>query len=67
MRALAAAQAVDETGGDLRAALIALSRDESEGSAAEIDDSSDLTGLVGASPPARALLRRAIRTWSQGF
>ena len=27
----------------------------------------DLTPLVGASPLARALLRRAIRAWSQGF
>jgi hypothetical protein len=63
VRALAAATAVDETGIDLRTALIALARDASEHRAEEISESADLTAWVAERPAANALLRQAIRSW----
>ncbi|MFB3118206.1 MAG: hypothetical protein ACE1ZP_05515, partial [Myxococcota bacterium] len=63
VRALAAAMAVDETGIDLRTALIALARDASEHRAEEISECADLTAWVAERPAANALLRQAIRSW----
>ena len=63
VRALAAAIAVDETGIDLRTALIALARDASEHRAEEISENADLTAWVAERPAANALLRQAIRSW----
>jgi hypothetical protein len=63
VRALAAATAVDETGIDLRTALIALARDASEHRAEEISENADLTAWVAEKPAANALLRQAIRSW----
>jgi tetratricopeptide (TPR) repeat protein len=65
VRALAAAKAVDETGIDLRTALIALARDSSEYRAEEISENADLTAWVAEKPAANALLRQAIRSWLQ--
>jgi len=62
LRALAAAIALDETGADLRTALVALAAETSEGAAA-LPESADLSTLVAASPEAKSLLRRAIRAW----
>jgi tetratricopeptide (TPR) repeat protein len=63
VRALAAAMAVDETGIDLRTALIALARDASERRTEEISDRADLTGWVAERPAANALLLQAIQSW----
>jgi hypothetical protein len=63
VRALAAAIAVDETGIDLRTALIALARNASEHHAEEISEYADLTAWVAERPAANALLRQAIRSW----
>jgi len=63
VRALAAATAVDETGLDLRTALIALARDASQNRRDEISDRADLTGWIPERPAANALLRQAIRSW----
>ena len=63
VRAVAAAMAVDETGIDLRTALIALARDASEHRDEKISDNADLTAWVTERPAANALLRQAIRSW----
>jgi hypothetical protein len=63
VRALAAAIAIDETGIDLRTALIALARDASEHRVEEISENADLTAWVAERPGANALLRQAIRSW----
>jgi hypothetical protein len=63
VRALAAAAAVDETGIDLRTALIALARDASEHCDEKISENADLTAWVAERPVANALLRQAIRSW----
>jgi hypothetical protein len=66
LRALAAAVALDEIGGDLRTAIVALTAEASE-RAARLPESADLSPLVAASPEARSLLRRAIRAWLARF
>ena len=63
MRTLAAAVALDETHGDLRTALLACLADDAEHPADSLHEAADLTGLVGAHPEARSLLRRAVRAW----
>jgi len=63
VRALAAAIAVDETGIDLRTALIALARDASEHRTGEISENADLTAWLAEKPRANALLRQAIQSW----
>ena len=63
VRAVAAAMAIDETGIDLRTALIALARDASEHRDEKISDNADLTAWVTERPAANALLRQAIRSW----
>jgi hypothetical protein len=62
LRALAAAMALDESGADLRTALVALAAETSEG-AAELAPGADLSAHVAASPEARSLLLRAERSW----
>ena len=63
VRTLAAAVALDETHGDLRTALLACLADDAEHLADSRNQAVDLTGLVGAHPEARSLLRRAVRAW----
>ncbi len=63
LRALAAAMAIDETAIDLRTALIALIRDDSEHCAKDIPKNADLTAWVTEESAANALLRQAIRSW----
>ncbi len=63
VRALAAAAAVDETGIDLRTALIALARDASAHCDEKISENANLTAWVTERPVANALLRQAIRSW----
>jgi tetratricopeptide (TPR) repeat protein len=63
LRALAAANAVDETGCDPRTALLALVCEASNRSASEITETTDLTPLVADCPEASALLRWATRAW----
>jgi hypothetical protein len=63
VRALAAAVAIDETGIDLRTALIALARDASEHRTEEISEKADLTAWATERPAANALLRQAIGSW----
>lgn len=63
IRALAAAMAVDETGIELRTALIALARDATEHRDEKITENADLTAWLAARPAANALLRQAIRSW----
>jgi hypothetical protein len=63
VRALAAAMAIDETGIDLRTALIALARDASEHRTEEISEKADLTAWATERPAANALLRQAIGSW----
>jgi tetratricopeptide (TPR) repeat protein len=66
LRALAAAVALDETGGDLRTAFLALAAETSQ-RAAQLPPTADLTPLVAASPEASGCLRRAIRAWLARF
>ncbi len=61
LRALAAAVALEETGGDLRTALLALLRDHSESLPGNPGEHTDLTPQLAVCPPARALARRAVR------
>ncbi len=61
LRALAAAVALEETGGDLRTALLALLRDASDSLPDKPGEHADLTPQLTACPPARALVRRAVR------
>ena len=63
VRALAAALAIDETGIDLRTALIALARDAAGHRTEEISEKAELTAWVNERPAANALLRQAIRSW----
>ena len=67
LRAVAAAQALDATGGDLRAALVALIRDAEEPADDAFREHADLTPLVTGSPEARALLTRVVRAWMAGI
>jgi hypothetical protein len=67
VRALAAAIALDESGGDLRTALVALACEASEDSPRDLPPSADLTPLVAACPEARALLHRSVRSWMDSF
>jgi hypothetical protein len=66
LRGLAAAVALDETGGDLRTAFVALAADSGERTA-PLAPTADLSALVAGSPEARGLLRRAIRAWLAKF
>ena len=63
LRALAAATALDETGCDLRTALLALVCEASDRPASEIGETADLTHLTADCPEARGLLRRVARAW----
>jgi hypothetical protein len=63
IRAMASAIAVDETGIDLRVALTALTRANSDASSDELTPPADLTTWAAARPEANALLRQAIRSW----
>jgi tetratricopeptide (TPR) repeat protein len=65
VRALAAAVAIDETGGDLRTALRVLIATEGDHNDLRLPEDADLTPYVAAYPQAGALLRRAVRTWLQ--
>jgi tetratricopeptide (TPR) repeat protein len=67
LRAVAAAQALDTTGGDLRAALVALLSDGEEPADDDFREDADLTTLVRGCPEARALLGRAVRAWMADF
>jgi len=64
LRTLAAARAVDESGGDLRAALVALLA-ERRGEEAEPDPDEDLGPWLREESPARALLARATDRWQR--
>jgi tetratricopeptide (TPR) repeat protein len=66
LRGLAAAVALDETGGDLRTAFVALAA-ESDQRGAPLAPTADLSPLVAGSAEARGLLRRALRTWLAGI
>ena len=61
-RGLAAAMALDATQGSLRDVLVALVCEAQERDPSEFAEG-DISALVGASPEARALLRRAVRSW----
>ena len=63
VRTLAAAVALDETRGDLRIALLACLADDAARPEESLQETADLTVLVGAHPEARSLLRRAVRAW----
>ncbi|MFQ5417139.1 MAG: tetratricopeptide repeat protein, partial [Myxococcota bacterium] len=63
VRALAAAVAVDETGADLRTALMVLIAEAGEHDESDLATNADLTPFVAAHPLPRALLRRAVHTW----
>jgi tetratricopeptide (TPR) repeat protein len=65
VRALAAAVALDETGGDLRTALAVLIAEESDHAVLDLPNSADLTPYVAAYPRAQSLLRRVVRSWLQ--
>jgi tetratricopeptide (TPR) repeat protein len=67
VRALAAAIALDGSGGDLRTALVALLCEASESSPHDLPPSADLTPLVAACPEARALLHRSVCTWMESL
>ena len=66
LRGLAAAVALDETGGDLRTAFVALAAETGK-RAAQLAPTADLSPLVAGSAEARSLLRRAIRAWLARF
>ncbi len=63
VRALAAANVLDETHGDLRTALLACVADDAQHANGLLGEAVDLTALVAAHAEARSLLGRAVRTW----
>ncbi|MEE8580515.1 MAG: tetratricopeptide repeat protein [Myxococcota bacterium] len=63
IRVLAAASALDETGGDLRDALICLTAKDHGSEEPEYAEAADLTPLVANSPTAMGLLGRVVATW----
>ena len=67
MRALAAAVALDETGGDLRTAFCVVISECADHSKLALVEGADLTPYVAAYPQARALLLRAVRAWLQSL
>jgi tetratricopeptide (TPR) repeat protein len=67
VRTLAHAMAVDESGGDLRAAFESLVCEGPDGAEREITPTTDLTALVEGTPPARRLLRRVLDVWLESL
>jgi len=67
VRALAAAVALDETGGDLRTALTVLIGEDSDNASFELPEDADMTPYVAAYSQPRALLRRVVRTWLESL
>jgi hypothetical protein len=65
LRALAASVALDESGIDLRAALLALIRETDEEAVTDLPEGADLTHLVARCHEARALLRRVVQAWQR--
>jgi tetratricopeptide (TPR) repeat protein len=63
LRTMAHAAALDTTGGNLRAALLALSSDESLSEHRVIDPDVDLSLQIGDRPTARTLLARVVLVW----
>ena len=63
LRTMAHAAALDTTGGNLRAALLALSSDESLAETRVIDPDVDLSVHIGDRPTARTLLARVVLVW----
>ncbi|MCZ6463293.1 MAG: hypothetical protein O7A09_03060, partial [Proteobacteria bacterium] len=63
LRALAAATALDQLGGDLRGALLALTEDPEERAGRDLSDAADLRALVSGSPLAKSLVRRCVSAW----
>jgi len=67
VRALATALALDEIGGDLRTALVALICASSDCSPSDLPPNADLKPLVAGCPEAAALLRHTLRLWLDGI
>jgi hypothetical protein len=67
LRALAAAQAVDEGGCSLRAAFVALTSSAEDRASSEVAPDADLTTRVADCPEAGELLRRFITLWFEEF
>jgi tetratricopeptide (TPR) repeat protein len=67
LRALGAATALDASGGDLRAALLALLADGTEIEVQALAPEADLTPWVASCPEARDLLGRVVRAWTEGL
>ena len=65
IRAQVAARVLNESGGDLRSALMALIGLDSEDGAPDPPDDADLSSWIAASPQARELLARVESTWVQ--
>jgi hypothetical protein len=63
VRSLAAAIALDETGGNLRKALLDEIRSEVEPPPADLSEEADLTPLVRHAPRALGLVHLAVRSW----
>jgi hypothetical protein len=63
LRALAAGQAIVDSGCSLRNALVSLAREEGDGLDTELRDQADLAPRVAASPVARTLLCRLVSDW----
>jgi hypothetical protein len=66
VRALATAHALDEIGGDLRSALVALICASSDRSPGDLPPNANLAPLVAGCPEADVLLRRTLRLWLDG-
>jgi tetratricopeptide (TPR) repeat protein len=66
VRALAAALALDEIGGDLRTALVALICASSDRSPSDLPPNADLRPQVAGCPEAAALLRHTLLLWLDG-
>ncbi len=67
VRTLAQAVALDDGGGDLRAALEGLVREAADGSIRDLGPSTDLTDLVSGTPAADCLLRRTLHAWMESL
>ncbi len=67
LRRMARAHALDSTGGELRAALVAVVSESRELAARALDPESDLTPLVGHCPASRDLMRDVALSWARSL
>ena len=67
LRAQVATRVLDESGGDLRSALVTLIGLDAGGTLPELPENADLSSWIAASPQAHRLLARVESAWARGL